>query len=697
MLSLFDRVISFAHMDSLLEAKDKLALPISKSQSCNALSTLGHIPKIRGPDLHYNMGLKNSVSVSTRLSNNLVAFPHLNNTEFDIQHDLLEALKKNLQSKKPDIVAMIMENAQRRLSSKCFSQFLASLHQIGLLEKTLKICLDRPSKALKESLSPQSDQWGPYLLRQNMSDAGWVHNVSQVNLLQNFYSNPFKFKQEFEEHEVLGKGGFGVVVKAKRKFDGACYAVKKIKFRMKHIASSHTILREVRALAQLDHPNICRYYNSWIEIEEEFLWGAEGMGAAKALDAQTVQASEKEETSVKIKEISVSTEARILAEKKVLRTSSSSLSNSNATTPVTTRKSFSARASMDNSIVFEDSKQSNNNSYNSADSRANPYRETSEVTEDSSATGTGTGAESQQTDTSSDQTAAINGDSSSSELGYDSDDDQEPKILSPVPFKKDNMKSVKMVLYIQMQYYSNSTLADFLQSETRTIEIGQVRKIFHQIVEGVREIHSKGFIHRDLKPKNIFLSDDHTVKIGDFGLSKPLIDSLPKSLSGSAENSEKALIISNSSSTDHTFGLGTASYASPEQLHGSSYDHKADMFSLGIILFELLSQFGTASERIFAIKQLREEILSEEFASKFPQESMVIKSLISKLPHLRPNAVDLLNNVNLWSSNTEVEKLKEKLSSSEEIIQSQSAKISQLEEQIKLLQAKMTDCKTTSA
>ncbi len=183
----------------------------------------------------------------------------------------------------------------------------------------------------------------------------------------------------------------------------------------------------------------------------------------------------------------------------------------------------------------------------------------------------------------------------------------------------------------------------------------------------------------------IFFS--HILKIGDFGLSKPLDGGV--NIVTSQETNEKALSVLGSSN-DHTFGLGTASYASPEQLNGSNYDHKADMFSLGIILFELLSNFGTASERIQSIKVLRNEHVPEDFIFQYPKESIVIKSLISKNPMLRPNAVDLLNNETLWSSNAEVEMLKEKLSSSEEIIQSQNQKISQLEEQIKKLQAKIT-------
>ncbi len=211
----------------------------------------------------------------------------------------------------------------------------------------------------------------------------------------------------------------------------------------------------------------------------------------------------------------MTTENRILAQRQQLKSSNDTLSNSN--TPVISRKSFSTRASLDQSVVFEEyfssffTNFSSSNSINSTDSRVIPYKDGSIGPEDSETNASSTAP----TESSSDQGASLE---TESEHGYDSDEEKDSKGLSPAPLIRHNdptrvIKRVNMVLYIQMQYYSNSTLSDFLQAENREIDITQVRKIFHQIVEGVREIHSKGFIHRDLKPKNIFLSEDKTVKV----------------------------------------------------------------------------------------------------------------------------------------------------------------------------------------
>jgi hypothetical protein len=74
-----------------------------------------------------------------------------------------------------------------------------------------------------------------------------------------------RYKSEFQEISSLGKGGFGKVIKCQHKLDGSLYAVKKIPFQLKEKSSVDLVLREVNSLAKLDHINICRYYNAWIE------------------------------------------------------------------------------------------------------------------------------------------------------------------------------------------------------------------------------------------------------------------------------------------------------------------------------------------------------------------------------------------------------------------------------------------------
>lgn len=74
-----------------------------------------------------------------------------------------------------------------------------------------------------------------------------------------------RFGSEYELKGRLGKGGFGVVYHVTNKTDGGEYAVKRIKLPANK-AAKDKVMREVRALAQLDHPRIVRYFNSWVEM-----------------------------------------------------------------------------------------------------------------------------------------------------------------------------------------------------------------------------------------------------------------------------------------------------------------------------------------------------------------------------------------------------------------------------------------------
>ena len=79
-----------------------------------------------------------------------------------------------------------------------------------------------------------------------------------------------RYRNEFQEISLLGKGGFGSVFKAKNYLDGEEYAVKKIRFAHKHTSRILKILREVKALAKLQHANIVGYRTAWLEYDSPF-------------------------------------------------------------------------------------------------------------------------------------------------------------------------------------------------------------------------------------------------------------------------------------------------------------------------------------------------------------------------------------------------------------------------------------------
>jgi eukaryotic-like serine/threonine-protein kinase len=102
-----------------------------------------------------------------------------------------------------------------------------------------------------------------------------------------------------------------------------------------------------------------------------------------------------------------------------------------------------------------------------------------------------------------------------------------------------------------------------------------------QICQGLAAAHEKGIVHRDLKPENLFLTNDSRVKILDFGLAK-LIE--PR-----GGDEAQAELPTRPLNTDPGVVMGTAGYMSPEQVRGQPVDHRSDIFSLGVILYEMLA------------------------------------------------------------------------------------------------------------
>ncbi|RHY34373.1 hypothetical protein DYB32_000986 [Aphanomyces invadans] len=130
-----------------------------------------------------------------------------------------------------------------------------------------------------------------------------------------------------------------------------------------------------------------------------------------------------------------------------------------------------------------------------------------------------------------------------------------------------------VTLYIQMFLCEQSTLHDWLEERNRYRKVDgeQSLRLFRQLVDGLLHVHENGIVHRDLKPSNVFLARDGSLKIGDFGLSKLLADAM-------CDDDDARRRSQTQCDPRHTQGVGTMSYASPEQVAGSDYDVKVDSF-----------------------------------------------------------------------------------------------------------------------
>lgn len=165
--------------------------------------------------------------------------------------------------------------------------------------------------------------------------------------------------------------------------------------------------------------------------------------------------------------------------------------------------------------------------------------------------------------------------------------------------------------FIVMQYVEGETLADLIRKGC--LQPDEMVDIARQIVGAVAEAHARGVIHRDLKPKNMMVTPNRQVKVLDFGLAKTVAQPEPKTAAESISQLSQAGVLK-----------GTVAYMSPEQLRGETLDFRSDVFSLGTVLFELLTGSnpyvrGTTAETISAILTLQPAQLNRDLR-RIPRE-----------------------------------------------------------------------------
>jgi serine/threonine protein kinase len=166
------------------------------------------------------------------------------------------------------------------------------------------------------------------------------------------------------------------------------------------------------------------------------------------------------------------------------------------------------------------------------------------------------------------------------------------------------------IYYIVMEYVEGQTLKEYIQKRS-PVPIEDVLTIMQQLTSAISHAHQNHIIHRDIKPQNILVDPNGTVKITDFGI---------------------AMALSATSITQTNSVLGSVHYLSPEQARGGIVNHTSDIYSLGIVMFELLTgrlPFSGESAVSIALKHLQSEIPSlRRWNATVPQsvENIVLKA-----------------------------------------------------------------------
>lgn len=464
-----------------------------------------------------------------------------------------------------------------------------------------------------------------------------------------------RYTSEFTEIGPLGKGGAAKVFKVRHVVDESCYAMKKVSFAMRdHHAlerSFSEVIQEVKLLARLNFQGIVRYYQAWLEPSKQEDEESSPRNAAReggdSSDGQPIVSPHRRGKKIRRSRQRTTDEERWGVDHEVAGLYFEG--NSEESLKEMAEGGLSDLR-VDCGLEEEDDKE---------DADCEEDREVDDGEEDDDVEGEDGGD-------------GHDGEVFSPYFDFDGDDgrvarsfvDQRAsrfvsRRMSPemvAESLKDggsgmdicaqlwNRKRRKFeaVLYIQMELCDKGTLEEYMwRGGSRMVDANDCEDVFHSICLAVNFLHSQGVIHRDLKPSNIFMSDcpESRVKIGDFGLA--IEKGSQKRLRGSP-------------------GLGTPTYASPEQTRGEVFDEKTDIYSLGIILFELFCPFSTYAERAAVLDCLRhEDSLTNTFGlskvcdsgkesvllehlSKFSRVLKMVKSCLASDPKQRPSITDIL-------------------------------------------------------
>jgi serine/threonine protein kinase/Flp pilus assembly protein TadD len=189
----------------------------------------------------------------------------------------------------------------------------------------------------------------------------------------------------------------------------------------------------------------------------------------------------------------------------------------------------------------------------------------------------------------------------------------------------------KGTLFIATELVEGRTLRDLLHD---ALSCDQALAFAKQILEALSSAHRAGVVHRDLKPENIMVRPDGYIKLLDFGLAKLL----PSPLAGLGENTDVDLTTSGQM-------VGTVRYMSPEQILGESIDHRSDLFSFAIILYEMVCdrhpwQGTSAVDILHAILHEEPQSISQSTVKACKNLPQILEKALQKNPSNRYQLAD---------------------------------------------------------
>uniref|UniRef100_A0A7S4UEE0 non-specific serine/threonine protein kinase n=1 Tax=Guillardia theta TaxID=55529 RepID=A0A7S4UEE0_GUITH len=555
---------------------------------------------------------------------------------------------------------MLLKDEHRRTSS--FLELLERTCHSNSVRKSVceKLCGEgiiaeswTKHASLQRQISEEMDELDGPLdealdLQEDLSDTIIDGDSSDFLQMEVFNSSAIKnigrFNCEFIRYDLLGRGGFGSAWRCHNLVDEHDYCVKELHLSASKFAGSvkkmvqfaRGVLREVSTLSHIEqHANVVKYNAAWAELETERSGPQKDVAGLDADDENT-QLSGGDEDEDDDEELLDNDAAREggqdsshLSRNKVdkeQKRRASPVSDSSWNT-------FTHSSRTQNEISSSDAMNVQDPEVRSQRSSGSSYFSANQAWDEMSA----------------DQRRKIVKSLISRTLELVIEKIEHDDIVmnrcvgKAVAEIQADLVQRDVVLYIQMELCHNRTLSHWLDEPSREIVVDRNLQILIHILRGLKHIHELGLCHRDLKPANLLISKDGVIKLADFGLAKSVSPASPGvPPNSSSQGAEWPMSRPKVVGSMHTRGVGTALYAAPEQISGESCDEKSDIYSLGVLLVELFSIFGSGMERILVLTAAREGKLPQGMTEEYPIIAGLAVKCLAKDPEDRPSAQMLL-------------------------------------------------------
>ena len=502
-------------------------------------------------------------------------------------------------------------------------------------------------------------------------------NKQNQNTLKKEFQNNFNYiidsgrlLKEFKDFHFIGKGGFGVVLKASNILDEGQWAIKIMRINLDlRKAKELNAIQEIKMMSKFKKKNIVRYKTCWFEFAQNdtidkinkrirsisFDDNEEKNKKNKINKKQTQKIEknngiifeeikkqakrktsviydrkkdknifEEKEEEVKKKNTKPKTEKNIKKKRRISMIWDDEENEDSDDDSLGANKNY---------IIKEEGKEihlDDNNDFNEEDEISNEeedeenssyYEENKEVIKEEKESENISESDDYEDEynnlkyTKNESKIKVN--DSSSNIISNSNSISENKKHKEETNKKSDSKLI-IYFFIQMEYCSGCPMNYYLSHRKSVPSKSLTSYIFFQMCYAVKHIHEGNIIHRDLKPGNIFIMKDYLIKIGDFGLALNF---------GKTKNEQG----------------GTYLYQSPEQIENKTYDQKVDIFALGVILVELVSKFDTEFERVEVLQGLKKNLYPEYLEKDHLNEYNLIKKMTKLKKEERPNIQDIFN------------------------------------------------------